>query len=75
MAYMVLAFACGYAGILVTPIHICMVQSNHYFKLNATSTVPRLLLPALSLILAGVGLFALYVHVLHPWGWLPDRAL
>jgi uncharacterized protein len=75
MAYMVLAFACGYAGILITPIHICMVQSNHYFKLNATSTVPRLLLPVVSLILAGVGLFALYVHVLYPLGWLPDRVL
>ena len=75
MAYMVLAFACGYAGILMTPIHICMVQSNHYFKLNATSTVPRLVLPALGLVLAGVGLFVLYVHVLYPWGWLPDWAL
>ena len=44
MGYMVLAFACGYAGILMTPIHICMVQSNHYFKLNATSTVHSLIL-------------------------------
>jgi len=63
MGYLVLAFACGYGGILLTPIHICMVQSNHYFKLNATATLPRLIAPVACLMGAGVLLFLLYTRV------------
>jgi hypothetical protein len=63
MAYLVLAFACGYAGILITPIHICMVQSNHFFRLNATDTLRELALPCLSLIAGGVLLFLLYAYL------------
>ena len=73
MGYMALAFACGYAGILLTPIHICMVQSNEYFKLNATATVHRLVLPTVVLILAGFLLFWLYTGPLLAWGLMPDR--
>jgi hypothetical protein len=66
LAYCTLAFASGYAGILITPVHICMVQSNHYFKLNATATLRRLALPVLGLILAGLVLFQTY-RVVLPW--------
>ena len=73
MGYMVLAFACGYAAILLTPIHICMVQSNEFFKLNATATVHRLVLPTVVLILTGLALFWLYTGPLAAWGLMPDR--
>jgi len=73
MGYMALAFACGYGGILLTPIHICMVQSNEYFKLNATATVHRLALPTAVLLLTGLLLFWLYTGPLAAWGLMPDR--
>jgi hypothetical protein len=73
MGYMVLAFACGYGGILLTPIHICMVQSNEYFKLNATATVHRLAWPTVVLMLTGLLLFWLYTGPLAAWGLMPDR--
>ncbi|HOI56128.1 MAG TPA: DUF401 family protein, partial [Phycisphaerae bacterium] len=66
LAYCALAFASGYAGILITPVHICMVQSNHYFKLNATASLRRLAVPVLGLIVAGLVLFQAY-RVALPW--------
>lgn len=69
LAYCCLAFSCGYAGILITPIHICMVQSNHYFKLNATATLRRLVLPVLGLIVTGLILFKAYCYVFPLVGW------
>jgi hypothetical protein len=66
LAYCALAFASGYAGILITPVHICMVQSNHYFKLNATASLRRLAVPVFGLIVAGLILFQVY-RVTLPW--------
>ena len=69
LAYCCLAFSCGYAGILLTPIHICMVQSNHYFKLPATAMLHRLVLPVLGLIATGLALFKVYCYVFPLVGW------
>jgi len=69
IGYMALAFACGYGGILITPVHICMAQSNHYFKLRATSTMSSLALPVLALMIAGGGLFLLYTRGFPALGW------
>jgi hypothetical protein len=71
MGYLALAFACGYGGILLTPVHICMVQSNHYFKLDATSTLRHLALPVACLVAAGVVLFLVYGLLLPHLGWGP----
>ncbi|NIA20982.1 MAG: DUF401 family protein [Anaerolineaceae bacterium] len=75
LAYICLAFACGYAGILLTPIHICMVQSNHYFKLQATTTLRRLVLPVLGLMVTGLVLFKVYCYVFPLLGWGPGTHL
>jgi len=50
----VLAYACGYAGMLLSPIHICLIVSNEYFKSRLGRTY-RYLIPSavFMLILAG----------------------
>lgn len=63
LAYGLLAFACGYSAILITPVHICMVQSNHFFRLGATATLRHLVLPVLCVVAAGVVMFLAWVHV------------
>jgi hypothetical protein len=48
------AFVSGFAGVLLSPVHLCMILTNAYFKAN-TSRVYRLLLPP-ALVLVAVGL-------------------
>ena len=69
--YCCLAFAAGYAGVLITPLHICMLQSNAYFGLGATATLRRLAAPTALTVVVGAGLFLCYVAVFPHVGWGP----
>jgi len=31
MAYVVVAYTCGYIGMMISPVHICLVATNEYF--------------------------------------------
>lgn len=55
--YVVLALFSGYAGVLVSPIHICFLLTCEFFHTNVTRVWPRLFLPCLVLFLAGIGYF------------------
>jgi hypothetical protein len=63
LAYMMLAMVCGFAGVLLSPLHLCLVLSNQYFQTRLSSVYRYLWFPCLALVLSGFGYFAL----LH-WG-------
>jgi hypothetical protein len=63
LAYMMLAIVCGFAGVLLSPLHLCLVLSNEYFKTGLSSVYRYLWLPCLALVLSAFGYFGL----LH-WG-------
>jgi hypothetical protein len=63
LAYMMLAMVCGFAGVLLSPLHLCLVLSNEYFKTGLSSVYRYLWLPCLALVLSAFGYFGL----LH-WG-------
>ena len=63
LAYMMLAMVCGFAGVLLSPLHLCLVLSNEYFKTELSSVYRYLWLPCLALVLSAFGYFGL----LH-WG-------
>jgi hypothetical protein len=73
--YCCLAFASGYAGVLITPLHICMLQSNQYFHLGATETVRPLAVPVALTIVWGAVLFLLYSALFPFFGWGPGSHL
>ena len=73
LVYCCLAFTAGYGAILLTPLHICMLQSNEFFGLGPISTVKRLVAPTLMVIVAGAGLFLFYNWLLPQMGWTQDR--
>jgi uncharacterized protein len=54
LAHAVLAFGCGYMGMMLSPVHLCLLFSRDYFESSLTPCF-RLLLPlaGLTLILSG----------------------
>lgn len=40
-----LAFACGHAGMLLSPVHVCLVVTNQHFGTGTPRTLAELLLP------------------------------
>lgn len=58
LAYTVLAYGAGYAGMMLSPVHICLVVSNEYFRSSLLHSIVRLARPA-ALIVAGALLWHL----------------
>jgi len=44
LSYIMLAYAGGFAGVLLSPVHLCLIVTRDYFKSNLTK-VYKLLLP------------------------------
>ncbi len=59
LAYMMLAMVCGFAGVLLSPLHLCLVLSNEYFQTGLSSVYRYLWLPCLALVLSAFGYFGL----------------
>lgn len=57
---MVFAYAAGYVGVLLSPVHACLVLSTIYFKGDLLKELRRMLLPCALLVAAGAGLLLLY---------------
>ncbi len=57
MAYMALGIASGFVGVLLSPLHLCFVLSNGYFKTSSTEVYPYLLYPCVALIVSVVVYF------------------
>jgi uncharacterized protein len=62
---LVLGFACGYAGMMLSPIHLCFVLSREFFRASYRTMIPDLIRCSL-IPLATAGL--LYA-ALHSLGW------
>ncbi|MDD2603346.1 MAG: DUF401 family protein [Desulfobacterales bacterium] len=61
LAYLMLAMTGGFVGVLLSPLHLCLVLSNQYFKADPVAVYRHLWQPCLVLILAAAGYFFLLV--------------
>jgi integral membrane protein (TIGR00529 family) len=62
--YMMLAYGAGFMGVMLSPVHLCLVVTKNYFKISF-SEIYKVLLPAsLFLMLCAV----LLVLLGFPWG-------
>ena len=58
--YVILAFGCGYLGVLASPVHICLILSRDYFEVSLVKIYQELLLPFILFFAGLVILFFLY---------------
>lgn len=47
LAVNVLAFGFGYMGMILSPVHVCLIVSNQHFKTRVAASLRGLLLPAI----------------------------
>jgi integral membrane protein (TIGR00529 family) len=45
LSTVILAFGSGYAGMLLSPVHVCLIVSNKHFKTSLTDSLLQLLAP------------------------------
>ncbi len=64
LSYMVFAYAWGFTGVLISPVHVCLVVTSEYFKTDLTKTY-RWLLPASAVVI----LAATAMHLVLRYGW------
>ena len=55
--YIMLAFASGYAGVLLSPVHVCLVLTKNYFNVDIRDFYRLLLLPVLAVLLVAAAIF------------------
>jgi integral membrane protein (TIGR00529 family) len=66
-AYAMLILVSGFVGVMLSPLHLCLLLSNEYFAVSIGSVYRQLWLPCLALIAAG----AAYFWMLHwLWRWM-----
>jgi hypothetical protein len=59
----VLAYGCGYIGMLLSPIHVCLVVTSEHFDTSLPVNIMGMLPPAIVVMSASVAM-----HLV--WGWL-----
>ncbi len=60
----VLAYTFGHAGQLLSPVHVCILVSNEYFKVGLGKSLLGIVKPAIVVLAAGFLLSRLYLGVL-----------
>jgi len=57
LAYMMVAMVTGFAGVLLSPLHLCLILSNEYFQTTPGPVYRRLWRPCIFLMLSSVGYY------------------
>jgi integral membrane protein (TIGR00529 family) len=65
-AYVMLVLASGFAGVMMSPLHLCFLLSNEHFGVTMGSVYKHLWWPCVSLIAASI-IYFLVLHWLSPW--------
>lgn len=61
LPYMMLALACGFVGVLFSPLHLCLLLTNEYFHTSLGPVYRQLLVPCAALMICSI----LYFFFLH----------
>ncbi len=64
LSYMIFAYVWGFTGVLISPVHVCLVVTTEYFKTDMTKTYRWLVPASAAVILAATGM-----HLLLRYGW------
>ena len=61
LPYLVLAFCTGFAGVLLSPLHVCLIFTREYFHADFRLIYHRMWKPVVALILGGLVYIAVFV--------------
>ena len=64
LAYMMLGLVSGFVGVLLSPLHLCLVLSNEYFDTRPEPVYRLLTLPCLFLLAGGILYFEVLSRIL-----------
>jgi integral membrane protein (TIGR00529 family) len=59
LPYMMLALACGFMGVMVSPLHLCLLLSNEYFHTRLPAVYRQLVFPCVALMVCALLYFGL----------------
>ena len=59
LSYAVLAYTFGYMGMILSPVHVCLLVTKDYFKVGLVSCYRYILKPALTVMVTATLLFAI----------------
>jgi hypothetical protein len=62
LPYMMLALASGFVGVLVSPLHLCLLLSNAYFKTTLVPVYRLMVVPLIALLISGSVYFGLAAY-------------
>jgi hypothetical protein len=63
LPYLMLALATGFVGVLVSPLHLCFLLSNEYFRTTLIPVYKLMIVPLISLLVGAV----VYFEILRYW--------
>jgi hypothetical protein len=58
-----LAFTFGYAGMLLSPVHVCLIVTNKFFETSLFYSIKKTLPPVLTVIGGGILLSRLWLFL------------
>lgn len=67
LPYIMLGLTAGFAGVLLSPLHLCLLLSNEYFEAAPGSVYRLLWLPCAGLLMAAAGYFLLLNFIWRGW--------
>jgi len=59
LSYAAIAFTCGYMGMMLSPVHLCLLVTKDHFKAGLLSTYPYIIKPALTVIVTAIVLYSI----------------
>ncbi|MBT8339356.1 MAG: DUF401 family protein [Desulfatitalea sp.] len=64
-AYLMLALASGFIGVLASPLHLCFLMSNQYFETSLIPVYRHMRMPLAAILIAALGYFGLLRYLLR----------
>jgi hypothetical protein len=64
LPYIVLAFVFGFMGVMLSPLHVCMVLTAKHFNVPLGEIIKRILVPALTLLVSSIVFFMILYYVM-----------
>jgi integral membrane protein (TIGR00529 family) len=64
MPYMMLALASGFMGVLLSPLHLCLLLSNEYFETSLVPVYRHMRIPLVVLLATVTGYFTILTHTM-----------
>ena len=54
LSTVILSFSFGFMGVMLSPVHVCLIVTNEYFKTNLTKSLTAIMLPAATMMVAAL---------------------